>query len=111
MTFLYLNSDEMGRGDAALGKKLLLKFLEELAASDTAVDVIGCVNRGAMLTQKDGAALDSLRRLEGRGARIATCGTCLDHFGVRGSLGIGEIGGMDGTVRIMAGADRVIRPC
>ena len=101
MTLLYLNSDEMGRGDAGLGRKLLLAFLRELAASDVPVDVVGCVNRGAMLTQEGSDALPSLRTLVERGARIATCGTCLDHFGIRDTLAIGEVGSMDGTVAVM----------
>lgn len=111
MTLLYLNSDEMGRGDAALGRKLLLSFLRELAASDVPVDVVGCVNGGAVLTQAGAEALPSLRALEKRGARIATCGTCLDHLGIRDTLAIGEVGSMDVTVAVMGSADRVIRPC
>lgn len=111
MTLLYLNSDEMGRGDAALGRKLLLVFLRELAASGVPVDVVGCVNGGAVLTQEGSEALPSLRELEKRGARIATCGTCLDHLGIRDTLALGEVGNMAGTVAVMGSADRVIRPC
>lgn len=111
MNFLYLNSDKMGEGDPELGRKLLVIFLEKLAASDVQVDVIGCVNNGIFLTTTpDGPALESLRRLEARGARIATCGTCLDHHNRHDLLQIGEVGGMDGTVQLMATADRVIRP-
>jgi hypothetical protein len=102
----------MGAGDDALGRKLLLKFLEELAAAeDVRVDIVGCVNRGALLTQNDSGALSSLQALERRGARIATCGTCLDHFGLREGLDVGQVGDMATTVRVMAEADRVIRPC
>ncbi|MCA9971316.1 MAG: DsrE family protein [Anaerolineales bacterium] len=111
MNFLYLSSDKMGEGDAELGRKLLLVFLEQLAASDVVVDVVGCVNSGILLTTTpDGPALPSLRALQARGARIATCGTCLDHHGRRALLQIGEVGGMAGTVQLMATADRVIRP-
>ena len=37
MNFLYLNSDKMGEGDPELGRKLLLVFLEKLAASDVTI--------------------------------------------------------------------------
>lgn len=110
MTFLYLNSDQMGRGDANLGRKLLQSFLEELAKSDVQVDVIGCVNAGIHLTTRKSKALDSLRALESKGAKIATCGTCLDHYGNREDVLIGSIGSMDQTVEVMARADKVIRP-
>jgi len=111
MTFLYLNSDTMGQGNPELGKKLLLTFLQKLADSDTCIDVIGCVNDGIKLTTNGSAVLDSLKKLQERGARIATCGTCLDFHGKRDDLLIGEVGSMEGTVQIMAMADRVIRPC
>jgi hypothetical protein len=112
MTFLYLNSDTMGNGqDRELGQKLLVLFLEKLAASTVAVDMIGCVNGGVFLTTCDGPGLESLRLLQGRGARIASCGTCLDHLGLRDSLKIGEVGAMDITVQMMATSDKVLQPC
>jgi selenium metabolism protein YedF len=111
MTFLYLNSNMMGTGDPVLGRKLLAAFLDELARSDVRVDLVGCVNDGIRLTTEGSTVLESLRVLEARGARIATCGTCLDHLGVRDQLRIGEVGSMAMTVQVMATADRVLRPC
>ena len=111
MVFLFLNSDRMGQGDDVLGRKLLLSFLEQLAVSDVAVDLVGCVNDGVRLTSKGSAALESLRTLEGRGARIASCGTCLDHLGIRDALALGEVGTMAQTVQVMAQAERILRPC
>jgi hypothetical protein len=111
MNFLYLNSDKMGEGDPVLGRELLLIFLEKLADSDVPVDLVGCVNGGIFLTTNaDSPALASLRKLQARGARIASCGTCLEHFNRSDQLQIGEVGSMDGTVQIMATAERVIRP-
>ena len=110
MNFLYLNTDKMGEGDPDLGRKLLAIFLEKLADSDVPVDIVGCVNNGIFLTTEGSPVLGSLEKLAARGARIVTCGTCLDHHNRRHLLQIGEVGGMDGTVQIMATADRVIRP-
>ena len=110
MTLLYLNSDQMGSGDPALGKKLLRIFLEKLAASDVQVDLVGCVNSGIYLTSEGSEVLDSLKKLQQKGARIATCGTCLDHLNLREKLQIGEVGTMDQTVQVMAIAERIIRP-
>ncbi len=111
MTFLYLNSKRMGDGDPVLGEKLLRVFLEKLAASEVAVDFVGCVNDGVYLTTEGSAVIESLRALEARGATVATCGTCLDHHGLRERLAIGVVGGMPQTVEMFATADRVIRPC
>jgi len=110
MTLLYLNSDQMGSGDPVLGKKLLKIFLEKLAASDVQVHLVGCVNSGIYLTSAGSEVLDSLKKLEEKGAHLATCGTCLDHLHLREKLQIGEIGAMDQTVQVMAMADRIIRP-
>ena len=110
MTFLYLNSDKMGQGEPELGKKLMVTFLRELANSDIKIDVIGCVNSGINLTTEGSEAITSLRELEQKGARIATCGTCLDFHNKREALLIGEIGSMDQTVLIISKADRVIKP-
>lgn len=110
MNFLYLNSDQMGSGDQALGRRLLCIFLEKLARSDVRIDAVGCVHSAVLLTTRQGEALDSLKRLQEKGARIATCGTCLEHYGLRDELLIGEVGTMDGTVQIMATAERIIRP-
>ena len=110
MTFLYLNSDQMGMGEPELGRKLLGIFLETLAQSDLKIDVIGCTNSGIFLTTEESPIIESLKILEGKGAKIATCSTCLDHLNRRDKLLIGQVGTMDQTIQIMARADRIIRP-
>ena len=110
MTLLYLASDKMGEGDPDLGRKLMKSFLSELAKSEQQIDMIGCANSGIMLTTEGSEVIDSLKKLEERGVRIATCGTCLDHMNRRDKLLIGDIGTMDMTVQIMTTADKIIRP-
>ncbi len=110
MTFLYLSSDSMGSGNLELGQKLMASFLKNLASSNVQIDVIGCVNSAVSLTTQKGEALDSLKKLEEKGARVASCGTCLDFFGKRENLLIGEVGTMEQSVQIMASADKIIRP-
>lgn len=110
MTFLYLNSNMMGSGDPELGKKLLVIFFKKLAESDVRVDLVGCVHSAIFLTTEENEALQSLKMLESKGAQIATCGTCLDHYQRREKLLIGGVGAMDQTVEIMANANKIIRP-
>ena len=85
-------------------------FLTELADSDVQIDVIGCVNSGINLTTEGSDVLDSLKKLEQKGARIASCGTCLDFHDKRDSVLIGDIGTMKMTIQIMTSADKVIKP-
>ena len=110
MTLLYLSSDKMGEGDPELGRKLMKSFLAELAKSEQHVDLIGCANSGINLTCEGSEVIDSLKKLQERGVRIATCGTCLDHMNRRDKLLIGEIGTMDMTVQVMTTADKIIHP-
>ena len=111
MNFLFLNANTMGRGDDELGEKLLIAFLKNLANSDTQIDMVGCVNSAVLLTTQSGEALAALEILESKGARIASCGTCLEYYDLLNDLKIGSVGNMAGTIEIMASADRVISPC
>jgi selenium metabolism protein YedF len=110
MTFLYLNSDKMGEGEAELGKKLMRTFLAKLANSSIKIDVIGCVNSAIYLTTKGSDVIDSLKKLEEKGAKIASCKTCLEYHNRQKELLIGEVGTMDKTLEVMAKADKTIRP-
>ena len=110
MTFLYLNSDQMGSGEPALGRKLMGIFLRKLVESGTPIDVVGCVNSAVLLTTEGSEVLEPLRALQERGTRIASCCTCLDHMGLTDKLMVGEIGTMEQSVQVMAMAERVIRP-
>jgi len=110
MTFLYLNSDQMGSGDSELGRKLMGLFLRQLVESGTPIDVVGCVNGGVRLTTEGSEVIEPLRALQESGARIASCRTCLEHMGLIDKLMVGEVGTMDQSVQVMAMADRVIRP-
>lgn len=109
MTLLYLNSDRLGVGDDALGRKLLKSFLTEVLASEHRPDMVGCVNSAVQLTTEGSPVLEELRALAARGARIASCGTCLDALGLRDKLLVGEVGKMEQVVQVLFTADRVIR--
>ena len=99
----------MGVGDYELGKKLLVTFLSKLADSEVAIDHVACVNSGIFLTTEECPALESIGKIAAKGARIATCGTCLKHFARKDRLLIGEVGTMDETLELLTSADRVIR--
>ena len=60
----------------------------------------------------DGARghLDHLGALAEQGVEILTCGTCLDHFGIKDQLAVGEVTNMYVIVEKMEQAVRVVRP-
>ena len=100
----------MGEGDPELGKKLLISFLKNLIKSEKKIDFIGCVNSGINLTTHSGDALKALEQLQNNGSIIASCGSCLDHYGKRDQLMIGQVGSMDKSVNLWFEADKIIQP-
>ena len=110
MNFLYLNSETMGSGDDDLGQLLLKNFLRKIVDGDHQVDAVACTNSAVRLCCEGSPVLALMEALQRKGAQIACCRTCLDHFELRDSLRVGEVGTMDQCVATMMSADRVIRP-
>lgn len=54
--------------------------------------------------------LDDLKGLAEQGVEILTCGTCLDHFGIKDQLAVGDVTNMYVIVEKMEQAGRVVRP-
>ena len=48
--------------------------------------------------------------MEAQGVEITTCGTCLDHYGLRDHLKVGSVSNMYAIVERLTGADLVIKP-
>jgi Ni,Fe-hydrogenase I small subunit len=69
---------------------------------------IAFVNRGVFLTLADSPVLDALQQLAAGGSRMLSCGTCLDYFGVRDRLAVGEVGSIPVLQELMIAADKVI---
>ena len=45
-----------------------------------------------------------------RGVEVLTCGTCLNFYGIKEKLAVGEVTNMYVIVEKLSGADRIIRP-
>ena len=67
-------------------------------------------NGGAKLTVEGSPVLDDLKGLAEQGVEILTCGTCLDHYGIKDQLAVGEVTNMYVIVEKMEQAVRVVRP-
>ena len=48
-------------------------------------------NGGAHLTCEGSESLDDIKELASRGTKILTCGTCLDFYGIKDKLAVGEV--------------------
>ena len=105
-----LSANTMGNGEEQLGKILMKSFIFALTKQDQLPEIILCYNSGASLTCEDSDSLEDLKSLEAEGVKILTCGTCLDHYGIKDQLAVGEVTNMFVIVEKMEQAVRVVRP-
>jgi len=108
-TVIFIASDEMGRGDAKLGRILMTNFIFTLIESDTSPDAIYFVNNGVKLTVGGSDVIEPLAELANRGVDIASCGLCLEFFSVKETLAVGRISNMLELVNALEGAGNIIR--
>lgn len=107
-TVVLIGSSVFGRGDDTLGAKLMGSFLYALAEADRVPAEILFVNGGVRLTTGATPVKEHLLRLAERGSRIASCGTCLDFYGLKEQLVVGEVTNMYAIVESCQAATRVI---
>lgn len=107
---LVLASDRMGTGDDGLGTKLMKNYLKTLNDTGLVPEAVLLYNGGVRLAAEGSAVLSELKGLELAGARVLSCGTCLDHFKLRESLKAGVVSNMVEIATRMARADRLVRP-
>lgn len=105
-----ISSDSMGRGSDELGWALLQTFVQTIREVEPLPDRILLYNGGVRLVTEDSGALEALQELQRRGVEILACGTCLDFFGLRSAIRVGEITNMYDIMSTMAGAARIVSP-
>ena len=101
-------TDRMGRGDDALGKKLIINFVKTLKEMGPELWRLVFVNNGVKLTIEGADTLEDIQDLEKEGLQVLVCGTCLDHFNLLEKKQVGETTNMLDIVTAMQLADKVI---
>ncbi|HFQ89103.1 MAG TPA: sulfurtransferase-like selenium metabolism protein YedF [Desulfobulbus sp.] len=105
-----ISSDSMGRGSDELGWALLQTYVQTIREVDPLPEKILLYNGGVKLVTGESGALEALQELQRRGVEILACGTCLDFFGLRSAIKVGEISNMYDIMRSMASASRIVSP-
>lgn len=109
-TVIYIGTDSMGRGDDALGSKLMRGFLRTVLDVTPLPWRIILINSGVRLSTADEEAVDALGVLRDRGVDVLSCGTCLQHFGLTESLRVGRVTNMYEVLESLKEATKVISP-
>ena len=109
-TIVVIDSDKMSDGDEEFSKTLLKGFIYALSSQDIPPAKILFYNTGVRLTTEGSASIEDLKVLEKAGAKIYSCGACLNNYGLTEKLSVGEVTNMYDIVSYLMEADLVIRP-
>jgi len=109
-TVVVINSAAMGTGNDELGKVLMKGFLYALSQLDELPEKILFYNGGVTLTTEGSDSLEDLKSMAEQGVEIYSCGTCLDYYGLKSKLKVGEVTNMYSIVEAMAESAKIIRP-
>ena len=98
---IFISSDKIGNGNDELGAVLMKGFIYTLTESKPYPKSILLVNSGVKLSTENYDTVENLKILEAAGVEILSCGTCLDYYGLKGSLKLGSVTNMYTIVDIM----------
>ncbi len=107
-TVIVLGGETMGRGDDALGAKLMGSFLRAVATTAPRPDAIVFYNAAVRLLAPGSASLDALRQLDDAGVDLLACVTCLEFFDLTARLEVGRVSNMREIVQRTAAASRLL---
>jgi selenium metabolism protein YedF len=105
-----LACDTLGSGDDELGGLLMRAFVKTLKETSPRPHWLLLLHRGVRLACEGSPLLADLEALRADGTILRVCGTCLDYYGLKDHLRVGEVGNMFDTVSALCQADRVVRP-
>lgn len=106
---IVISNDKLGLGDDKLGTILIKSYLYALTESNNLPTDLIFLNGGVKLTTEGSDSIDNLKVLEEKGVHIYSCGTCLDFYGLKEKLVVGEITNMYSIVEKMNSSDNTIK--
>ncbi len=98
---IVIGSDKLGNGDDELGVALMKSYLFALSEAEVIPDNLLFLNGGVKLVVEGALTLDSIKRLKERGVNIQSCGLCLDFYGLKENIAVGEITNMYAIIEMM----------
>ncbi|WP_414632631.1 sulfurtransferase-like selenium metabolism protein YedF [Clostridium sp. UBA5119] len=98
---IVVGSDKLGNGDDKLGIALIKSYLFALSEAEVIPTNLVFLNAGVKLVVEGALTLDSLKRLVERGVNVQSCGLCLDFYGLKENLAVGEISNMYAIIEMM----------
>ena len=109
-TVVVVSSDKMGEGSDELGAVLIKSFFYALTQQDELPSTVIFYNGGAKLSVEGSPVLEDVKNLAAAGVKVFTCGTCLNFYGIKEKLAVGEVSNMYDIVSMCSGADLIVKP-
>jgi selenium metabolism protein YedF len=107
-TVIILHAETLGRGDDALGAKLMGSYLRTLLAVEPHPDAIVLYNAAVRLLAPGSPHLEALRALDDAGVDLLACVTCLELYDLTKALAVGTVSNMREIVQRTAAAAKVV---
>lgn len=101
-------TDVLGSGSDKLGKALMKGFIYTITETKPYPNFMVFLNSGVKLTTEGSESIEDLKKLEGAGVKIVSCGTCLDFFEIKAKLLVGQVSNMYDIVEIITNSDNAI---
>jgi selenium metabolism protein YedF len=103
-------SDKMGEGDEELGHLLMSNFIKAIKDLDRLPKKMVFYNKGVTIVTKNSPVIDDLRDLEKMGVELLLCATCVNHYSLSDSIGVGILSNMYTIAEAMTSAGNIIKP-
>jgi selenium metabolism protein YedF len=107
-TVIVLNAETLGRGDDALGAKLMGSYLRTLATAEPKPEAVVFYNSAVRLLAEGSPHREALRALDDAGVDLLACVTCLEFYGLVGKIAAGEVSNMRDIVARTLAAAKVV---
>jgi selenium metabolism protein YedF len=105
---LAIGQNTMGSGNDELGAILVKAFIYSLTELDRPPETMLFFNSGVKLTTEGSGVIADLKTLESKGTVVSSCGTCLDFYGLKEKLAVGNVTNMYAIVSAMEEAGKLI---
>lgn len=107
---LLVASEHMGQGEhAELGTILVRAFFHTLGEVEPLPETIVFLNSGVKLVVGGSPVVEDLNALCGQGIEVLACGTCLDYYGLKDRLAVGQVSNMYTIAETLLGAGKVVK--
>lgn len=106
---IFVTEKQLGSAQNELGTNLIRMYFYTLTQMDKLPKIIALMNEGVLLACQDEQIIENLKTLIEHGTKVMVCGTCLNFYDMRESLGCGTISNMYEILEAIAACTKVMK--